>query len=642
MHESARQVVLSLLDKPDRDVLKIGNWHPLSMLNSDYKIYTKALANRLNKVLPYLIHSDQVGFMKGRSAADNILDLNAVINYSCETNEPIILFSNDFEKAYDKIEHDSLMEILKCYGFGERFLEMVQIAHDQLYIRVSNAGYMSNEPFRCTRSTLQGCPLSCSKFLLVMECCALKIRQNDNIVGIQIGDESKKVGLFADDLWATFVGTQDVYSEFLFELTEFGDFTGLKPNYDKTEIMRLGSLRNTDAKFYSTLPLKWSDGPLKILGVYVTPDSNEAIELNYSSSSKKAQNVLQMWQSREPSLMGKIQICNSLVSSLFVYKMQTVASPSAKWFDDYSRMIREFLWNGIHKTKIRYHKLINGHEYGGLKLVDLSFKNVSLKLKWLRNFDENESFWASYLRRMFYVNNPFQGATAPGDVKKSMRPSIFRDMVLEWFRINFPKIRVETFNDVLKQNLWCNSFITSNYQWLKPTTFSLLGINKVVDIVNLDNGQFYTWNELKENYNIMDNGQFMFYRKIIASIPRTWKRIIKANLPSNPTYPFYEEFINKYKNTKEIYIYLRDLDQENTQNSLKLLWEIDLRINIPHSRWRKAQFNSFKISISVKLRYFQYRIINRLLYTNMRASKWIQGLTNQCTFCGNCCAAFIV
>ena len=48
--------IISLMDKPSRDLLWIKNWHPLTLLNVDFKIYSKILADRLYSVLPNIIH----------------------------------------------------------------------------------------------------------------------------------------------------------------------------------------------------------------------------------------------------------------------------------------------------------------------------------------------------------------------------------------------------------------------------------------------------------------------------------------------------------------------------------------------------------------------------------------------------------
>ena len=69
LHLSARRGIISLIPKKDRDSTMLKNWRPLTLLNTDYKILSKALSYRIQKVLPKLIHMSQTGFMKGRNIA---------------------------------------------------------------------------------------------------------------------------------------------------------------------------------------------------------------------------------------------------------------------------------------------------------------------------------------------------------------------------------------------------------------------------------------------------------------------------------------------------------------------------------------------------------------------------------------------
>ena len=86
MHVSTRRGILSLLKKLGKDSLFLKSWYPLTLLNTDNKIYGKILANRMNYVLQKIVHHSQTGFVKGRLAAENILKIMEVINY-CKNSQ---------------------------------------------------------------------------------------------------------------------------------------------------------------------------------------------------------------------------------------------------------------------------------------------------------------------------------------------------------------------------------------------------------------------------------------------------------------------------------------------------------------------------------------------------------------------------
>lgn len=65
--------VVSLL-KPDKDPTSPSSYRPIAILNTDYKILAKVLANRLAPLVPELVHFDQNGFVPQRNTTLNIYD----------------------------------------------------------------------------------------------------------------------------------------------------------------------------------------------------------------------------------------------------------------------------------------------------------------------------------------------------------------------------------------------------------------------------------------------------------------------------------------------------------------------------------------------------------------------------------------
>ena len=67
-----RRGVISSIPREGKDLRLLTSWRPVSILNTDYKILTKTLANRLQLVLPKLINPDQVGYVKNRYIGQNV------------------------------------------------------------------------------------------------------------------------------------------------------------------------------------------------------------------------------------------------------------------------------------------------------------------------------------------------------------------------------------------------------------------------------------------------------------------------------------------------------------------------------------------------------------------------------------------
>ena len=68
---SQRQAIIKLIEKKDRDKRFIQNWRPISLLNVDLKVISQALSEKLKKVLPDLIFSQQTAYVKSRDIGES-------------------------------------------------------------------------------------------------------------------------------------------------------------------------------------------------------------------------------------------------------------------------------------------------------------------------------------------------------------------------------------------------------------------------------------------------------------------------------------------------------------------------------------------------------------------------------------------
>ena len=124
---SQRQVIIKLLEKPNKEKRYISNWRPISLLNFDFKMISKSLATSVRKVLSNLINSRQAAYVNERFIGESDRPIDNVIKVCGIQKISGYLLTVDFQKAFDSLNHKFLITVLKKYGFGEDFIDWIKI-----------------------------------------------------------------------------------------------------------------------------------------------------------------------------------------------------------------------------------------------------------------------------------------------------------------------------------------------------------------------------------------------------------------------------------------------------------------------------------------------------------------------------------
>ena len=81
--------------KKGKDPVECTSYRPISLMNSDVKLFAKVLALRMEPFMNKLVHPDQTGSIKSRISADNVRRLLHVIHSAPEINLPCAVLSLD-------------------------------------------------------------------------------------------------------------------------------------------------------------------------------------------------------------------------------------------------------------------------------------------------------------------------------------------------------------------------------------------------------------------------------------------------------------------------------------------------------------------------------------------------------------------
>lgn len=159
---------ISLLLKKDKSPTDCCSYHPLSLLNSEVKVFAKLLELHLETHMPELVSSDQTGFRKSRMAADNVRHLLHIIDAAIDSEKPMSLLSLNAMKAFDRLERPFLWSFLELRGFGPTFIGMVKVLYSNPSAWVLTGRTLSSL-LPVSRSLRQGRPLSPALFVLSFE-----------------------------------------------------------------------------------------------------------------------------------------------------------------------------------------------------------------------------------------------------------------------------------------------------------------------------------------------------------------------------------------------------------------------------------------------------------------------------------------
>ena len=188
----------------------------------------------------------------------------------------------------------------------------------------------------------------------------------------------------------------------------------------------------------------------------------------------------------------------------------------------------------------------------------------------------------------------------------------------------------------MNEIVWNNKNILVNKKSCYYSDLVEVGMHRICDMVKAD-GSFYTWSDLQ--LKGLQSKNFLFWHGLIDAIPISWKKELKSNTLSH-TPPFdpleFALVLNSAKvsvseiNTKKLY--------EAQVSDLREIPTAQSRFNevLPDSElvWKKIYSLPFQVALDTYTRDFQYKILNRILFTNAKLSKLKLVESPLCTFCG--------
>ena len=631
MSLSQRRGVITLIPKEDSDLSTLANWRPITLLNLDYKIASKIIAGRLEKVLALLINPDQTGFIKGRYIGQNIRLINDILEQTKLQNIPGILLQLDFRKAFDTIEWEFIQRTIALFNFGESIQRWISIFYTNTESAVLNNGFCTNY-FSLSRGLRQGCPLSPYLFVLAVELLACKIRQDKEIQGIKVLGKELKLSQFADDTTLLNSNCNSV-KQAIAVLDNFGDISGLKLNPSKTKALWLGSWRHRKDKPFG---FQWPEKPIRVLGTFISYNEKENEKSNFTLKLRKLKTIFDVWNCRNLTLFGRCLITKSLGISQLVHTISSLHVPR-EFLGAVNSTIFKFIWKNK-KDKLKRKLMILDYDQGGLRAPSIDVLAKSLKLAWISRLLTDEptcrESWKT-IPNYFFEKCGGLNFLLRCNYDKHFLEQIDLPQFYKLILLYFLEIK-ESFPNQSGQELilFNNKDILINGRTIFYRDWFDRGIYLVRDLLKSD-GKFLSYTEFVQKYDLRCN--FLTYFQVVSAIPRHLVEramsypVDRAGLLSSTMFHLSPETsinLTKMKN-KDYYQLL--VNKEKIEPKATSKWERDLQVG-------QASLQPFfsrvrNVCRDNKLREFYFKLLHRIVVTKKELFLFGVAEDAKCPYC---------
>ncbi|CAI6000988.1 unnamed protein product [Closterium sp. NIES-65] len=350
------------------DATMVDNPRPITLMNTDYKILAICLANRLQPLLPSLIHHSQSAFIKSRRIGNTLNDTLDIFDWASAQGLSLLALTVDIRKAYDLVDREFLFSCLAHPGLPPLFIHWVRLMHTGTSTRISVNNFCG--PSIPVRSGVrQGCPLAPLLFLCVIE--VFHRHASCFLPGFPISRTQRRLmACYADDI-TIFLNSDVELQKASHALLSFASVLGEYPNWSKCSLIPF-NFRSDDILHAGDIPIRQPAEFERILGIFV--GSSGDTSRTWECALAKVKGSANLLANLHATASCRKNLASEQLNSVLTFpgRFQPPPSPTTKALD---ATVGNFLSSSKFRsagrtTRLLTHAVIyNKVEHGGLGAI---------------------------------------------------------------------------------------------------------------------------------------------------------------------------------------------------------------------------------------------------------------------------------
>lgn len=293
----------------------------IALMSHTLKAFLKIIHGRIARTLEYDISDTQFGFRNGMGTREALFGLNVLAQRCMDMNQDLYICFVDFEKAFDTVQHEKLLAILKNKNIDNRDIKIISQLYWNQTARMKVDDRLTPE-VAIQRGVRQGCVLSPLLFNVYSE-AVFQQALSDCSEGITINGEILNNLRFADDTVIVTNNIGDLQS-MMQRLNMCCREFGLKMNLKKTKFMIISksNIANTRLDIEHTEIERVV--AYKYLGTWITSnvDQTKEIKARVEVARSSFFKLKKFLTCRDLSLEIRMRMLRCYVFSVLLYGLE--------------------------------------------------------------------------------------------------------------------------------------------------------------------------------------------------------------------------------------------------------------------------------------------------------------------------------